>query len=436
MKFISIKKHFHKKNIYDLLWLIFGQGVTFVLGIFITKQISKIGPEEFGKYSLILTIQGFINLVYFGPAEQSFLRFFYDYEKKGDAHAYTKLMVQFLRNSGVSILFLFVLAGIYLQIALGGYLFLYLSAIGLFLMMTLINPLLISFLNLLKYRKINSVLQIGERVLAYSTLLLFYWWISPSITIILFSFSFSLLVIIVYRVFFISKIIPFQVQIKTGFRHEVFKKILIFSSPFLLWGIASWLQMYSEKWIILQYLGGVVLGKYSFIYTIANIFIVIPYGVISQFIIPSIYEKSNDLKNEANLKQISFFLLLFVGVLGIITLIALFITSLFGRQLILFLGNPLFEDAWTMLPILCLGLGLFYVGQALSTLGMSLNVPRIYLKPKIITGVIAVVGNYFVVRLYGIEGIVYGLVFIGLFYLSSIIIVNKALLVRLKSLTI
>jgi hypothetical protein len=67
---------------------------------------------------------------------------------------------------------------------------------------------------------------------------------------------------------------------------------------------------------------------------------------------------------------------------------------------------------------------------------MSLNVPRIYLKPKIITGVIAVVGNYFVVRLYGIEGIVYGLVFIGLFYLSSIIIVNKALLVRLKSLTI
>jgi O-antigen/teichoic acid export membrane protein len=89
-----------------------------------------------------------------------------------------------------------------------------------------------------------------------------------------------------------------------------------------------------------------------------------------------------------------------------------------------------------MLPILCLGLGLFYVGQALSTLGMSLNVPRIYLKPKIITGVIAVVGNYFVVRLYGIEGIVYGLVFIGLFYLSSIIIVNKALLVRLKSLTI
>jgi O-antigen/teichoic acid export membrane protein len=84
-----------------------------------------------------------------------------------------------------------------------------------------------------------------------------------------------------------------------------------------------------------------------------------------------------------------------------------------------------FVGYWYLLPFLCLGIGMFYVGQSFTMFGMLLNMPDKYLAPKILSGLLAVLANIIFVHYFGMAGAAISTCVIGIFYLLLVLYVNN-----------
>jgi O-antigen/teichoic acid export membrane protein len=117
-------------------------------------------------------------------------------------------------------------------------------------------------------------------------------------------------------------------------------------------------------------------------------------------------------------------LTLLVIALSSLIALTLVVTTLFGREIILIVSNGTFAQYWFFLPFSCLGVGLFYLGQAYTYFGLALNHPEKYVSPKIGAGVASIVLTIISVRIMGLGGAVLSLCMVGLIYLASTLLVN------------
>jgi O-antigen/teichoic acid export membrane protein len=169
-------------------------------------------------------------------------------------------------------------------------------------------------------------------------------------------------------------------------------------------------------------------GIYAVMMALVGAFVAVPGNVLGEFSTPVIFQNYADPKDTAQIKSGYSFIKLNMVLTFIVTLIATAATALFGREIIILISTPEYALYWYLLPLLCFGSGLFYTGQALTTVGMALNQPKKYLPPKVLTGVVSVILNLILISLLGIAGAAYSMVITGLLYLVYIIIVNKRIL--------
>lgn len=423
----SLLKH---QNLSEIGWLIFGQFVAIVLGFVSMKLLSSMGTKEFGKYSLVLTIAAFVSAILYGPVEQGFIRFFYDYSNKGLAKTYISMFYKFLLVGGLLCSLITILAIFFNSFMETTQEAIEILIMGLFVIIFTSSNIYNSLLNILRKRKINTIIQITEKIL----IIVFLFFISIynkklTANIGLLAILIALLIVIIIKTKVLNTYVPNDIvtdkkELKKT-RKEVAMIISTFSLPFAIWGLTGWLQSNSERWIIAQYLSTADVGIFSLMAVLANYLVAIPSGIISQFAQPIIYEKSS-LKNNINEKEEGFkaFNYYLITIIGLVIFSTIF-STIFGRQLILLVSNEEFILYWHILPVLCIGLGLFTIGQSLTTLGIIQNVPKIYLFPKVATGIIAVLSNIIFINYLGIMGIALSICFTSFFYLLVIIYINK-----------
>ncbi len=83
--------------------------------------------------------------------------------------------------------------------------------------------------------------------------------------------------------------------------------------------------------------------------------------------------------------------------------------------------------------MVCVGTGLFYVGQALCLVGASVNAPRIYLGPKLLAGALAVALNWAAAWSFGLMGVALASWVVGGVYTLSVARANRKALASLAS---
>ena len=81
----------HQKGLSELLWLVFGQFTTLLLSLVSIKFITSIGPKDYGVFILLTSITSICLAVYFGPYEQTYVRYIYEYS---DTETRRKLFLQ------------------------------------------------------------------------------------------------------------------------------------------------------------------------------------------------------------------------------------------------------------------------------------------------------------------------------------------------------
>lgn len=434
-KFGRLTGPFTWSHAVELSWLCAGQAVSLVLGVVTIKLLTSMGPSNYGTYALIGTIGTLSSSILFGPLEQGFVRFYYDYAKRGMARRFIKLFYRclcaggiFCALCGLSLVFAGPWTGIHLSplLILSATLFVILSCTA-----NPLNPML----NVLRRRRENAILQMLERLLGLLFLFIIFRLMAQTVTAALLALCLTFGLVLAIKSVLLSFLQPADEpsnKARQSCDHrEMIRAVGRFGAPFAIWGLAGWLQSNSERWVILTYLSAADVGIYAVMMTLANYTIAVPQGILSQFATPFIYERFSESAGPGSRRKGSLYLRYFVLSSAILVGFVALTAIMAGRSAIILLSNEHYAKYWYLLPLLCLGTGLFHVGQALCLRGLSLNLPHKYMFPKIVSGVLAVLLNILFVNLLGIHGIAVSVCVGGLLYLLMIAAVNM----RIKAAT-
>ncbi len=161
---------------------------------------------------------------------------------------------------------------------------------------------------------------------------------------------------------------------------------------------------------------------------IVNALVVVPNNIINEFAIPIIYQQFSDLNNKEKVLTGKLYIRINMLLVFLISMTSTLITYLWGKQIIILISNDSYTLYWSLLPLICLGSGLFLTGQAQTVLGLALNKPDKYILPKISIGIFSVVLNIILINQFGLSGIAYTIIIIGFIYVLYIALVNKIIL--------
>lgn len=420
------------KSAVEMSWVITGQVLSVISGFVILKILSSLGKEDFGIYALIITLTVLVGLIFYGPLQQGFLRFYYHYLDKNQADVFVALFYKILLVSGFLFLALILIFYfIFFSFEINEFPSIFLIA-GVFIVTFKLNEFFNSLLNLIRKRKENAVIQGLEKLVTIILLIILLY-----INELTLNYVFIGLIIITSafaakKIRLFNKFIPHHNILSTSeyktLKKEIKKRLIIYASPFLIWGISAWLQMNGEKWIINGYLTTADVGVYAIMMALVNALIVVPSNIISEFSIPLIFKQYADLTKKENIETGNNYIRVNIILVAGLTLIGSALTYLLGEELILIISNNTYTTFWYLLPLFCLGSGLFLTGQAQATLGLALNLPQKYLGTKITTGVLSVALNLYLINHYGIKGVAYTSVIVGVFYIICVSVTNKKIL--------
>jgi len=416
-------------HITQLSWMIWGQFISLVLGFVSIKLTTAIGASEYGNYILVVSIGGLLSLSFFGPFEQGFIRFYFEFTKSEEERStYIKFVAKILKLS-----FAFLLFGAIITVFIGinffniNILFL-VSASFLIIFSVLSNPLN-GLLNAMKLRKEIAVIQILEKICIIIFLLLIGLLAQMDAALVMLSIACAT------GFFFAVRLKTFLKQaaaFPTAAAYSTIKKttlprIITFCIPFIAWGWLAWLQLNGERWVINSFLPKEDVGKYGLSLSLINNSIVLAYGVFIQFITPSIYEKFSGNNESDDRKGHSLITISSAITLSMFVVFGIFI-FFFGENLIHLLSSEEYVVDSSILLLITTGLGFFYIGQTFAIHGMALQKPSIYLIPKILSALISIVGYIYFCKLYGILGIAIAICISGFVYMISVNFANRKLL--------
>ncbi len=426
-----------RRHAKDLFWLVIGQAGALALGIVSIKLLTSMGTDAYGRYALALTVAALLGALVFGPAEQGFLRFYFPAAERGTSRTYLGVLYRSLLAAMAAFGALTGLAAVWAWGRPDPGLAPLVLAAGAFAIASAGTTLLSGMLNLLGRRRLNAILQVLERAVVVLAL----WSLARrgqlSVITALLAGTGGVVVSALARTWSLGGAVapdgPMDLATRGAARGEAARSVAAFGAPFAVWGLAGWLQSNSERWIIGALLTTSGVGVYAMMLTIANVLIAFPYGVLTQLFTPAAYRRLHDLGDGPRVDEGLRIVRVFVAAVVALTAASTFGTMVLGRMVVAWLSSPAFAGYWYLLPIVCVGTGLFYVGQALCLLGASLNTPRSYLTPKLVAGGVAVASNAAAAWAFGLVGVAATSWAIGAVYVVLVVRANRHILARMTA---
>ena len=416
--FNSIKINFSKNS--EFLWLILGQIISILFSVVIIKIITKMGTSDFGIYALILTISALVSAILVGPSEQGFVRYFFNFSKINDKKRFLNVIYLFFILTGIVIILISILF-YFLQIIKTPNSLL----IGVFVLLFTFSSFFASLFNLIRKRKLNTFLIIFEKVISTLLLFLLKFYDLLNISNVLIVLSFSIFVSIVLRMNCFNSVLEYKIfrdlRLLNLREYLIYKKIFIFSVPLIIWGFSGWLESSSDRWVIANFSNLNTVGIYSLMMTLSSYLIATPIGVIGQYFQPIIFEQINNKNStDESKKAMDNFIYSCVSIVVLGVLFSL----LFGKMILSFIAVD-FTAFWYFLPFFSLSIGLFQIAQAYTIFGMIHEMPKIYLMPKIILGVVSLVLNIIGVYYLQIIGLTISMIVASSIYLIMVLLINR-----------
>lgn len=285
--------------------------------------------------------------------------------------------------------------------------------------------------NAMKLRKEISIIQVLEKGIIILFLLLAARYMNMDSAAVMTAIVGAMVIFAVVRIFIFRRqatVLPSETVIQSVSK-ESWKKIILYGWPFILWGWISWFQFNGERWVINAYLTVGDVGKYGLSASMVNNSIVMVYSVFIQFLTPSIYGK---FATGIAVERAKGYSLIKIAAAATFILFLCFGLFLFlaGEQVIHLLSTKEYVIDTSLLLLLTVGLGIFYVGQTLAMVGFALQMPDAYIIPKVLSALLSLTGYIAGCLWFGLYGIVYAILIGNSIYLISIIVINKRMLLK------
>lgn len=420
--FARIKKRVGK----ELIWVIIGQVVALIGGVIGVRLLTGyLGPAAYGELALGVTIAGFLGQILFGPLGQSLGRFFAAFKEQARLKAVFGSLKIILSWSCTAIILLGICSALVIGSKWSGkWGWLILTSV-MFGTISGTAGLFQAMQNAARQRKIVAFHQGVEP------------WMKPlaAIFVVVFlgkygfaalaGFCITSLVLLTSQSIFMWRLVKGEwKEVKKVTERETIKKIINYSYPFSLWGIIGWFQLSSDRWVLQAFLGEYNVGIYTALFQIGNLPVMMSMSVLSQLMMPIIYEKIGNVDDYNRVKTAMLYIKVQVGLFVLVVLFAISIAFFLHRHIFQLLTANAFWGISDLLPLICLGVGLRSLGQLFCSVGYAFNKPHIYIKPIIVCAIITVVLNIYLGKSLGIYGICLSLVVSGLCYAGWIGLVS------------
>lgn len=424
-----------REAVMEMGWLAGGQLATLLLSIISIKLTTSIGPHEYGRVTLATSVGSVFLLAFFGPLEQGYVRYYFDYA--GQPRARSLFCTTLLRVLAGSLAFLLLFSGAAVLVLHKVFQFdpLFTAAAALMIIFALLAVPLNGMLNAMRLRREVAIIQVIERLLIIAFLVIFLMQSASDATTVMLAIGVATSLAMAARLWQYSRTIrtdareakPGDAVDTVSFRAQIYGTVAQYGSPFVLWGLMGWLQSNGERWVINGLLTQAEVGRYGLTVNIVNSSAVVLFTILSQFITPIIFNRfpahqGADISRGMEVIHLYGWatLFLFMGI-GVVLFFV-------GETVIHLLSSKAFVVDSLLLFLLTMGLGVFYVGQTLTTVGLALKQPNVYMAAKVVTGLLSIV--LYLVGCYwaGVLGVVCAIGVTNMLYLVLVLRTNRVLL--------
>ncbi len=416
----------------EFFWLSGGQAITLLLSLVTVKLVTAIGPAGYGKYVLATSIGGILSQGFFGPLEQGYMRmYFYYSQDPARRPVYFASLVRILvLSTGILLVVGAFIVGAG-HMVYGWDLAFHAAAAVMILILAVTIPIN-GMLNAMRLRKETSIVQIGERLALIALLLGVTLTGTLDATLVVVCTAIATGLSLVVRSVIcqsrarIDSADPIETVDPVAVRKEIYGKIIDYTRPFIAWGAIAWIQSNGERWVIDTVMTKSDVGRYGLAASLVNSSAVVLVNVLAQFVTPIVFAKFSSTVPEEQKKgqqlirlNVLVTTMVFV-VIGLILYVA-------GEPIIHLLSTKAFTLEPSILLILTVGLGAFYAGQAMTTLGLAMNKPAAYMTTKITVAIASAVFYYLGCIWQGVLGVAIGLLIANLLYIVLVFRVNRRL---------
>ena len=422
-----------RKLRHEMGWILCGQFFGFVGGFIGIKVLTNMmGPDGYGQLALGLTIAGLFNTYAYGPVANVVARFFAVYRERGNLGIYFTVLRRSHRLLAAAGTLLAVVACGATGYFFGGEWALIILLSCLYGVTSGINVSYIALQNAIRQRKIVALHQ-GADVwlrIGLSVALLFLFSRSGCFALLGYLVG-TLLVTVSQRVFALRNgTIRDNWRLPAPDSHaerKAWREFSGYAASFMLFAVFASVSMYADRWILQGMFGSGAVGVYAAIYQIAASPVNIFFTMVSQLVVPIVFERAGAMTNMSQAESSTKLLRQTVAASSLVALVIAVVALVFSEPLVRILTNASFAVNHGMLPVMVLGLCLFNLGQQLTVKGLSFNRPRIYLWPKILQAISLVGLAWVLAHSFGVPGVAWAVCLSSIVYLGAVVAVNRKL---------
>lgn len=412
-------------------WITIGQ-IMAMLGslVGITVLSGLMTPAEYGELALGMTAFAFVGQLIIGPLGNGVVRFYAPAAANGSLTEYFNdvLILAFRASLLIIVVGLILAILIYLKDRADIIILFVLSC--LFGILSGANSLLNGIQNSARMRAnaaIHQGLESWCRFLAAAGFMLL---IGHESEYAMLGYCISALIILTSQLYFFrKKIIYDKAQAQAQAQEEVGNnwkgRITNFSLPFASWGIFTWGHLVSDRWALGLFSSADQVGFYVIIYQLGYYPISMAMGVVVNLITPIIYQRAGDASDQVKNRKVSQILLLLTGLSFALTFIIFLLALLFHEVLFSIIIDEKYKDISYLLPWMILAGGIFSSSQIVTINILSQMNSKVMKNGKIVTALFGIIMNCLGAFLFGIDGLVAGMVIFAFLHLAWFLYLSK-----------
>jgi O-antigen/teichoic acid export membrane protein len=406
-------------------WIVIGQGMMMMGSLVGVRLLTTLlSPAEYGELALGMTIATLVNQTILGPLAQGVVRFYAPAIESADLGGYFAAVRRLLTISSIVIFGLIaigsaslILAGQSKSIAITICSLIFASISG-------YNYILGGMQNAARQRVIVALHQGAESWLRVIVAALSIGLLGASSTMAMIGYVLGAAIVSVSQSIYFRKVVPHSAQ-WIDRQHVWQTKIWAYSWPISVFGLFTWFQMVSDRWVLGLFRSKEEVGMYAALFQLGYNPIAMATGMAVQFLEPIFFQRSGDGSDAQRNAHVSRLGLRLTGLALGFTGIAFCFAGLFHAQIFEIFVDRQYREVSYLFPWMVLSGGIFAASQTIALNLMSQNKTYKMMPFKIGTALLGIMLNIFGGYYYGIVGIAIASAIFSVSCLCSMIALSK-----------
>ena len=398
-------------------WILIGQIATVAGSLVLVRVLTEyLEPAQYGQLNLGLTVAALVNQVVMGGVSNGISRFYSIASEANDLPAYlaaSRRLMAYATVAAVAIALLLVVG----LLGLGFSQWMGLTAAALLLsVLTGFNAAMNGIQNAARQRSVvafHGGLDAWLKIL-FAVGVMF--WLGSTSTAVVLGYVLSSLLVIGSQFFYLRRLIP-PLGEKRHATADWGRQIWVYSWPFSVFGIFTWAQQVSDRWVLQTFATTADVGLYAVVFQLGYVPIGLVTGIAVSFLAPVFYQRSGSATDSTRNTAVHRIAWQITLACLLITALAFVLTTCLHEWLFDLLVASKYHSVSYLLPWMVLAGGLFAAGQMLALKLMSDMKSSAMTTAKVVTAILGVILNLYGAMYFGVDGVVAALVAFSVIYL-------------------